>query len=252
MSNEVIAVRKSGSADLWSALEQAAPELGVAIRNAEPTPTWRYNDRPGFREWLIAQWAMNNPAAVVADQLKAIIEDQEASGIIATWPPMGKRQLETSRRDLAPEWQPLREVLQSQIAQVGIARKQARLLAYQSLVETLGERMWDERNSKTGQLYLQKPYMDALRAVAEEMGDLGTPADGQMEGLIDIARELVSIIKVQGAGLQENEATGIEEFDYQEGVFTEVETDESTPVSGEGSDLQEDELPSEPGAHQGS
>ena len=244
MTGEV-SVGPKNSADLWSALVDAAPELGLALATHPGTGAApEYGDYPGFREWLLVQFALNNPVSLVREQLTAIIEEQNDDGIPTTWPRMGKRQLETARRDLAPLWQPLRRDLEDRIAQIGIANKQSRLLAYQSMIEEVGERMWVERNEKSGQLYLQKTYTDILRAVAEEMGDLGKPADNQLEGLVEIARELVGIIKVQGAGLQDTEVLA-EAYDYQTGRTNETEDHEATAVRSEDPDVQEDGLPAE-------
>ena len=216
--SDIKTIRKQSASDLWAAVEQAAPELAVAVRNAPAVPRFKYRDYDGFREWLIVEFALNTPTRLVREKLRNIQDDQMQDGADTVWPTLSKSQLDAARRDLGDEWRPLRHDIEQRIADVGIANKVSRLLAYQQHMEEVADRMWDERNTRTGELYLLKEYRDTLRAVAEEMGDLGKPADDEKEGLVDIAKELIGIIKVQGSGLQDNGSIDME-FNYDTGTY---------------------------------
>lgn len=216
--NDIQSVRKASTTDLWSALEAAAPEVAAAAREAGAPKSFKYNDYEGFREWLLVEFALNVPITLIRSKLEAIQNEQANEGLDRMWPTMSKYQLQVARRDLAPEWQPIRHSVEERIADVGIVNKVQRLSALQQMAEELSERMWDERNEKTGQLYLLKDYRETLRAVAEEMGDLGKPADDEREGLVEIAKELIGIIKVQGSGLQDTASVNME-FDYETGEY---------------------------------
>lgn len=208
---------KDSTTDLWSALVSASPAVAAAVRTSAPSPKWTYDSYPGFRPWLLVEFALNTPNRLIRDKLREIREEQEAAGH-DQWPTMSKAQVDSAKRDMAAEWQPIRHEIEGQIAQVGIANKTRRLMAYQQMVEELHERMWEERNEKTGQLYLLRDYRETLRAVAEEMGDLGQPAEDEREGLLELARDLAGLLKVQGSGLQDN-STLDATFDYETGEF---------------------------------
>lgn len=203
MSRALTAIKNEP--DLWSALVTATPELAVE----QDTDSRRYyQDYPGFREWLLTELALNTPTRLLRNRLEQIRQDMEAEGVAVIWPSMSKRQLDNAKRDLAPEWQPLRHDLEGRIQQVGLLSKNRRLLAYQALAEQLNEEMWDERNERSGELYLIKEYRQVLHAIAEEMGDLGQgAADGAVEGLVEIARTMAEMLKVHGTAIQTTEAT---------------------------------------------
>lgn len=203
MSRALTAIKNEP--DLWSALVTATPELAIE----QDTDSRRYyQDYPGFREWLLTELALNTPTRLLRNRLEQIRQDMEAEGVAVIWPSMSKRQLDNAKRDLAPEWQPLRHDLEGRIQQVGLLSKNRRLLAYQALAEQLNEEMWDERNERSGELYLIKEYRQVLHAIAEEMGDLGQgAADGAVEGLVEIARTMAEMLRVHGTTIQATEAT---------------------------------------------
>lgn len=211
-------VKTRSTADLWAALDAAAPEMTAVVRNSPDLPRFYYRDYDGFREWLILELALNTPGRLIRDKLRVIRDDQEAEGVDALWPQLSKSQIDNARRVLAPEWQPIRAKVEEQIAQVGIANKVARLMAYQQMADEISDRMWDERNDKTGQLYLLREFRETIRAVAEEMGDLGKPAEDEREGLVEIAKELLGMVKVQGMGLQDANVVDAT-FDYETGEY---------------------------------
>lgn len=211
-------VKTRSTADLWAALDAAAPEMTAVVRNSPDLPRFHYRDYDGFREWLILELALNTPGRLIRDKLRVIRDDQEAEGVDALWPQLSKSQIDNARRVLAPEWQPIRAKVEEQIAQVGIANKVARLMAYQQMADEISDRMWDERNDKTGQLYLLREFRETIRAVAEEMGDLGKPAEDEREGLVEIAKELLGMVKVQGMGLQDANVVDAT-FDYETGEY---------------------------------
>lgn len=203
MSRALTAIKNEP--DLWSALVTATPELAIE----QDTDSRRYyQDYPGFREWLLTELALNTPTRLLRNRLEQIRQDMEAEGVAVIWPSMSKRQLDNAKRDLAPEWQPLRHDLEGRIQQVGLLSKNRRLLAYQALAEQLNEEMWDERNERSGELYLIKEYRQVLHAIAEEMGDLGQgAADGAVEGLVEIARTMAEMLRVHGTTIQATEDT---------------------------------------------
>lgn len=226
-------VLPTGAEDLWCALEQAAPELAVVIReHPQVRPAGRYSDYPGFREFLLVEFALNTPDRLLRDKLRTIRDEQVEAGV-KPWPPMSSSQVGVARRDLTVEWRPIRTRIEASIEQIGVMRKQNRLLALQTLAEELADRMFEERNEKTGQFYLQETYLKVLHQVAEEMGDLGQPIGDPTGGLMEIAKNLAEAIKVQGSGIQEH-IVEAEAYDYEEGEYAEVE------LQGESPDLQKD------------
>ena len=204
MSTAIAAIAKP-EPDLWSALQAAAPELGMV---SETLPDHQYRAWPGFREWLLTEYALNTPTRLIKSRLETIRSDQEAEGIDTPWPALSKSQLDKAAHDLAKDWQPLRHTLEANIQSVGLLGKNRRLLAYQSLAEQLHDLMFEERNDKSGELYLIKEYRQVLHAIAEEMGDLGQgSADGAVEGLIEIARAMAKSLEVHGTTIRVNDAT---------------------------------------------
>lgn len=191
--------------DLWAAIEEAAPEVAQVLQSATASEphTGKYADYPGLREWLLVEFAVNTPTSLVIERLRAIQEDQIERGYAKAWPTMSKVLVDAARRDMASEWRPIRTRIEDRIEQVGVVKKQNRLMALASLAEELRERMYTERNEKTGQMYLQHDYAAVLRQIAEEVGDLGVAPGDNTGGLIEIARTLAGLVKVQGSGIQE-------------------------------------------------
>jgi hypothetical protein len=221
---DVVAARKRSLPDLWAAIEAASPEIAAAtgMQFAEVGNTPKLDGYPGLRMWLLTEFALNTPMRLIKDKLGTIREDQIAAGIEKPWPSVSHTNLLAQRRDMLPEWSVIRHRLQSDIEQVGVINKQARLMEYQSIAEELHERMWDERNDKTGELYLHRDYMAVLKAVAEEMGDLGAPAAEERDALLEIAHALIAKVGVQGSGVIATETDG-KVFDYEDGEWKTVE-----------------------------
>lgn len=207
--------------DLWDALKQAAPQIAQADVGA---PRERpLTQHPGLRQWLITEFALNIPDSLVVEKIDRMREDQMAAGD-APWPRLNKRKVAVLRRDLQEEWRPLRQQVEHSIVQVGVINKNRRLLALQSLAENLADVMFEERNDKTSQLYLIGEYRAVLNQIAQEMGELGMPVTGDGNALLEFAKGLVDVLKVQGMGLQgardgaevNDDAYYVEAADYRE------------------------------------
>lgn len=212
-----------GSADLWGALVETVPELAESSAFGSDLSKL-YDSHPGFRMWLLGEFALNTPTAMIRDKLVAIRDDQEESGQ-SRWPQLNKGLLDATKHDLRHEWEPIRQNITARIQTIGVANKNKRVTALVVLAEQLQELMYDER-SKTGQLYLHKDYLSVLDQIAKEMGDLGSPTDELAIGLMELATDLAKRIKVSGSGLQTREDEDDYDYDQEpetiEGQFTEL------------------------------
>lgn len=219
--------KKASLADLWAALEEAAPEIATSITLTDASTPLHYlrEANPGFLNWLLVEYALNTPTTLIQQKAERIREDQVEEGHERPWPSLRRSQIADAKNKLAASWQPIRARIAGQIERVGIINKNTRLLAYASLAEEIGERMWEERNKRTGELYLHRDYMALLKMVAEEMGEIGDGVGDEREGLLDIARNLAQALNVQGSGVLEHAQLG-REFDYTNGEWREVPDDE--------------------------
>lgn len=209
-----------GAVSTWEAVKDAAPEIAglmgllgedavMARRSRQET----FAEHHGFKEWLLANFALNTPSSVIRSDLAAIAADQEADGILATWPTMTKRQIDTARYDLRALWAPIEQRLTANIENVGVLAKNRRLMALANLAERVAEMAFTERNDKTGQFYLVPEFRAILHQIAEEKGELGEQGESTTDMLGQIALELAKAIKVQGSGIQT--VAGAEVFDYE-------------------------------------
>ena len=192
-----------GVHDVWAALRVAAPEVVEAVhRAAVRTNSPKYDDYPGFKPWLLTEFALATPTRVITDILEQTRADMITDGSQTPWPKLNDRQLITARRDLEPHWRPLRSQLESQIRDIGVVNKNRRLLALQQMAEAIGADMYTERDEKNGRLYLLPEYRATLRAIAEEVGELGVQVDQRdttIRGLVDM---LSKALDISGMGVQ--------------------------------------------------
>jgi hypothetical protein len=130
---------------------------------------------------------------------------------------------------------PIRERLSTNIENVGVLAKNTRLLTLARTAEELERLMYEERNEKSGELYLFKEWRGLMHQIAEEKGELGEQSGVAEGALVAIAELLTGAMRVQGSGIQSN--------DVIDGTFSYMEEDAATPVSSEGSGVQENELP---------
>ena len=212
--------------NLWDTLREGAPDVAkAAMISTGLAPATQLDSHPGFKMWLLTEFALNTPDKVIAKEIEAVRDEQVADGVAIDnrWPNIGKRQVGWHRRNLITEWQPLRAKLENQIQQVGVIRKNARLLALQGLYERVNSLAFTEKNNSGG-LYLVPEVRNILKAIGEEIGDLGREGTGD-DALKEIAIGLLEVLSIQGSGVQDREET-VNTFDYDkdlEGEFTEVE-----------------------------
>ena len=165
--------------------------------------------------------------------------------MVTVWPEFSKRDLDRIKTELRAEWLPLREKLSQNIERVGVLAKNERLLSLERNARELEDRMWQERNEKSGQLYLISEWRQVMRAIAEEKGELGEGAGSQDNTLLGLAQTLADIIRVQGTGIQgRNVVEG--EFVY----YPDEEKNAENALPGQSGGVSEDEVPPEPGADQ--
>lgn len=223
---------------VWDALKAGAPAL--ADVHSSPTPAIGrrdYADYPGFEDWLHSEYAMGYPAASIFRHL-ADIRAGQLNDMVTPWPELGRREIDrlrTERRDL---WVPMRDRLSAQIENAGILAKNARLIALLRTAEELESLMFDERNSRTGELYLLAEYRATLRQIAEEKGELGEGNVSTESALVKIAETLADVIRVQGSGVQQQDVVD-GEWDY-------AEDDEAATVRGEGQGLEDGGVQAQP------
>ena len=220
--------------DLWDALKVGAPDVSRAAEiSTKGAPATQLDSHPGFKSWLLTEFALNTPDKSIGKKIIAMREQQLADGIDIdnVWPDMGKRQVGWHRRNLSTEWRPLRATLEDQIQQVGVIRKNARLMALQSLYEQVNELAFSEKNASSS-YYLIPEVRNILKAIGEEIGDLGYDTSGD-DALKEIALELIHTLSIQGSGIQTQETT-VDKFDYNkdvDGEFTEVEEEQADDSS---------------------
>lgn len=221
---------------VWDTLKQGAPELAlVPAASLSPTPKW--DNYPGLTDWLCSQYALGWPSSRIKAHLLEIREGQQEDGA-QVWPELSKRDIDRYRSDLRVKWVPVRDRLSSQIENAGVLAKNNRLIALARTADELEQMMFDERNSRTGELYLVSEFRATLRQIAEEKGELGELQGAADNTLLRIAESLATAIKLQGSGMQKQIVEG--EWDYAED-----EAVEATPVQGEGSHLQGDGVQAE-------
>ena len=215
------------SPDLWAALQTVAPEITTALDTVPGRNPSRFHaGKPGFKDWLLAEFALNVPDGVIVEKLKLVVAQQKDDRVKAAdrWPEMNKQQVVAVRRDLASDWHPIRARLVDGIQQVGVASKNARIAALVENAEYIASIMYEERDEKNGRLYLLAEHRSLLHSIAEEMGELGSYESGNQDGLMEIARLLAGVVAVQGSGLQDK---GDDDYDYRrvlDGEFADAET----------------------------
>lgn len=199
--------------DLWGALQRISPELAVGAATGVH-PGRFYDEYPGFRQWMLVEFALMTPTRLMRDKLEEIREEQaEDGGLI--WPPMSKRKLDTAKNDLRDEWRPITARIEEGIEQVGVLSKNRRLLALQQTFEELHDRLWDERD-KSNKLYLLPEMRAILRQIAEEKGELGERGETAVDALGEIAKMLAAKVQVQGSGMRDKpDAIATEDYYIQ-------------------------------------
>lgn len=189
-------VKIEAPTDVWGALIAAAPDL--AEQPDSPTQFWATH--PGFRNWLIHEFALEFPSSLIRDKLRSIISDQLDEGV-SPWPALNSHDIDTHRRGLRSEWYPIAEQLRDRIANVGVLDKNQRLMKLLGLATELEEKIWEERNEKTGELYLISELRALYKQIAEEKGEIGELGDSAVGALGDIGRMLASAVAIQGSGM---------------------------------------------------
>jgi hypothetical protein len=219
---------------LWDALKAGNPALAVApLGVGESAPTF-YSEYPGFEDWLLSELALGWPSKRIVEHLRQIRDEQEEAEE-RQWPALGKRDIDHQRIARRDKWVPIRERLSTNIENVGVLAKNTRLLTLARTAEELERLMYEERNEKSGELYLFKEWRGLMHQIAEEKGELGEQSGVAEGALVAIAELLTGAMRVQGSGIQSN--------DVIDGTFSYMEEDAATPVSSEGSGVQENELP---------
>ena len=186
------------STDLWALLQTVAPEITEVVHAGDFPET----QAPGLKAWLLSQFALNTPTNVIRNDLDQMVADQEADGA-PSWPLWSKRRIDQARNRWRDDWTPLTVRLEEGIAQVGVLAKNRRLLALQALYERLAEVVWEERSTKTNQLYLLGELRATLHQIAEEKGELGEQGIEAIEVLGDLAKGMALMLGIQGSGIQE-------------------------------------------------
>ena len=196
---------------VWDALKQGAPEL--AVPSSAPVAYHWEDTYPGFKDWLCSQYALGWPSSRIKAHLHEIRDGQADDGLLQ-WPDLGKRDIDRYRSDLRALWVPVRDRLSAQIENAGVLAKNARLIALARTADELEQMMFEERNSRTGELYLVQEFRQTLRQIAEEKGELGEGQGSTDNTLLRIAESLATAIKLQGSGIQQQIVEG--EWDYAE------------------------------------
>lgn len=226
--------------DLWQALRDGNPDLVQApIEN--PGALVRFDDFPGFRPWLISQYALGWQSKRIVEHLRSIREEQE-NDLARQWPDLGKREIDSYRSVWRDDWMPVQAKLSQNIENVSVLSKNRRLLDLARVASEIEDQMWTERNSKSGQLYLIGEYRAILRQIAEEKGELGEEGSTSDNTLVTLANLLSNAVKIQGAGLQQRNVVLENDYDYGENDHAQ------TTVQREGRDFQADEVPPDAGA----
>lgn len=217
----------------WEALRSEAAEL--SLTPVRDTALRRdYGNYPGFKRWLVSQFALGITTRMISERLTEILADQSESGE-QPWPSLNKRSIDDLRGEWREEWEVARSRINATIETQGVLSKNNRLLALLRTAEELEDRMWTDRNAKSGQLYLIKDYLGALKQIAEEKGELGETENSNESALVRLSQTLADALRVQGSGVQVTVLDA--EFDYEE----EGEYQEDS-IPGESGDLQGDGL----------
>lgn len=225
--------------DIWSALKAGNPELALTVKPPEHLQVVQYANYPGFREWLVSEFALGWPSKRIKEHLDSIRTQQEEDGT-TQWPSLSKREVDFCRSDFRDDWMPIRHKLSENIENVGVLAKNERLLTLARMASELEDMMFEERNTKTGQLYLLPEWRQIMRQIAEEKGELGETNITADNVLLELAKVMAAGMRIQGSeAVHGNVIEG--EFTY----FPE-DTDEATPIHDEGTSLQEDGVQAEP------
>lgn len=220
----------------WTDLVEQTPELAVPPVVRETALARSYANYPGFTSWLHTQFALGFAGRRIKERLDLIRAEQEEEGD-QPWPLLSKRSIDGYKDATETAWLPLRANVSRNIEAQGVLNKNNRLMALLRLAEELDEKMWDERNSRTNQLYLQGEYRNVLKQIAEEKGELGETDSSTESKLVDLARVLAEALKIQGSGVQVSEDNT---FDYwEEGDY------EETSLLGQGTDIPVDGVQTE-------
>lgn len=222
---------------LWDALKQGSPELSLVPSGEAPIGT-SYDNYPGFADWLDSEYALGWPTSRIKAHLKEI-RDGQIADLVPPWPEFSKRDIDRARTERRFTWVILRDRLSANIENAGVLAKNTRLLSLARTAEELESQMWDERNSRTGELYLLKEYRETLRQIGEEKGELGEQGGSADNTLLQIAETLARIVKVQGTGVQEQIIEG--EWNYAD--------DEEATVRSQGRLVETSGVQAEPGAN---
>jgi hypothetical protein len=226
--------------NIWDALKAGDPTLALVPVEPPLSPLKEvYSDYPGFIPWLMSEYALGYPAGRVFRHLESVRSGQMNDGVKA-WPSLSRREIDAERTHRRSDWIPVRDRLSANIENVGVLAKNERLLALARHATEVEDAMWEERNARTGELYMLTEYRETLRQIAEEKGELGEGQATADNALLMIAQTLAGIVKVQGAGVQPQIVEG--EWDYAE-----AETEEAI-LRGEGLSVETGGVQAEPGA----
>lgn len=224
---------------LWEALKGGDPTLALVPVNPNPVPVATWAEYPGFKDWLVAQYGLGYTTSRIKAHLDEIRAGQDED-YVAVWPQLSRRQIDFERTELRSLWQPLRDRLSANIENVSVLAKNNRLLALARTAEELEAVMWDERNQRTGELYLIESYNKTLRQIAEEKGELGEQGGVQDNALLRLAEIMAGTMRVQGTGMQPQIIEG--EWAYEE------DESETASVQDQGGSVEGSGVPAEPGA----
>lgn len=199
-----------------------------------------FSDKPGFKIWMLNQYAFGTTTRRIKERLDEIIAGQIEDGA-ETWPSFSRRKVDEYRTVWQTEWLPVQHRISAQIENQGVLAKNQRLLALLRLAEDIEEKMWmDSERSASSQRYLLKDYRDVLKQIAEEKGELGESEHSADPVLARIALNLSEALRVQGSGIQQTiDGEAFDYFPEEEGDYEEVD------VRGESPDLQGDGVPAE-------
>lgn len=193
---------------VWDALKEANPEM-IRAKNGRYYPA-------GFRDWLLTEFALGTYTGRIRDKLAAIRRDQESDRVedasLVVWPALNKREIDYYHTTYRDQWLPIQQRISQNIENIGVLSKNARLLALLRTANELEQMMYEERNSKSGQLYLIPEYRQMLKQIAEEKGELGEQGEAADSALLKIAETLAGLVRIQGSGVQVIEG----EFSYEE------------------------------------
>lgn len=221
----------------WGDLVANEPSLAVPPVVRETSLRVNFANYPGFMDWLLDQYALGFTPSRIKQRLD-LIRDEQAEDGVQQWPSFSKREVDWYRSHLSTQWEPLRTAISRSIENQGVLAKNERLLALLRTANELESMMYDERNAKSGQLYLFSEYRAVLDQIAKEKGELGDVEASTDSKLVELAMGLASMLKVQGSGVQIVDADNFNYYE-EEGQF------EETGLLSESTDLQGDGVPTE-------